>query len=137
MVTSHVLKRIKERQIEIVILKYAESFEFERKDRIIEMLTLASIWKALKFCPSIFGEQTFRVFSYYIERSIEMKKEEYTVWFEDSWEKCYSFSFQEAAIVACARRIEAGLNTKITSIGCKEYPEILVEACKVILVMLD
>ena len=66
-----------------------------------------------------------------------MKKEEYTVWFEDSWEKCYSFSFQEAAIVACARRIEAGLNTKITSIGCKEYPEILVEACKVILVMLD
>jgi len=30
-------------RIEIVILKYAESFEFERKDRIIEMLTLASI----------------------------------------------------------------------------------------------
>ena len=30
-------------RIEVVILKYAESFEFERKDKIIEALTLASI----------------------------------------------------------------------------------------------
>ena len=30
-------------RIEIIILKYAESFEFERKDKIIEQLTLASI----------------------------------------------------------------------------------------------
>ena len=30
-------------RIEVIILKYAETFEFERKDRIIEALTLASI----------------------------------------------------------------------------------------------
>ena len=30
-------------RIEEIILKYAETFEFERKDKIIEALTLASI----------------------------------------------------------------------------------------------
>jgi len=65
-----------------------------------------------------------------------MKNDNYTVWFGDMWEKVNCGSFREAAIIACARRIEDGLNLNITNITCKEYPEIMCESCKLDLIML-
>lgn len=65
-----------------------------------------------------------------------MKNENYIVWFGDTREKVNCGSFKDAAIIACARRIEDGLNLDIIKITCKEYPEIMCESCKLYLIML-
>ena len=45
-----------------------------------------------------------------------MKDRKYYVWFFNSFETVYSSNWQTAAILATAKRIEAGLRTQITLI---------------------
>ena len=58
-----------------------------------------------------------------------MKHRNYNVWFGTVRKQVKAFSFLDAAILACAERINEGNDTEITHIGCVEFPELNQGSC--------
>lgn len=60
-----------------------------------------------------------------------MKNDEYLVWFGAIAERVSAGSFQDAMILACAKRIEKGEHINISNVICVDFPEVCYDGQKV------